>query len=72
MTIEGEAIADYWVKGVGDARYGVAATGLEVEIRLPGITDYFDSCEVNGECIFTAEDFNKPAYTTDIKKRWSE
>ena len=72
MTIEGEAIVDYWVKGVGDVRYGVAATGLEVKIRLPGITEYFDSCEVNGECIFTANDFDKPAYTSEKKKVRSE
>ncbi len=59
---------DYWVDGIGDARYGIEAKGLEITIRLPGITEYFDSCEVNGECIFTSEDFTKPAYTTDLKR----
>lgn len=59
---------DIWVEGVGDARYGVDANGLEVTIRLPGITEYFDSCEVNGECIFTADDFERPAYTTDMQR----
>ena len=61
-------ISDKWVEGIGDARYGIEANGLEVKIRLPGITEYFDSCEVNGESIFTADDFTKPAYTQICKE----
>lgn len=69
-TIEdGEGIVeDYWVEGIGSARYGIEASNLEVEARLPGITEYFISCYENGNCIFTADDFKKPAYTTGIQK----
>ena len=59
---------DYWVEGIGDARYGIEAKGLEIVTRLPGKTEYFVSCYENGECIFTADDFTRPANTTDVKK----
>lgn len=73
MTIEGEVIDDYWVKGIGDARYGIEANGLEVVERLPGVTVYFISCyDESGECIITADDFDKPAYTSDIRNIRSE
>ena len=58
---------DYWVEGVGSARYGIEADGLELFARLPGITEYFVSCYENGDSIFTADDFTRPAYTTEIK-----
>ena len=68
-TIDEEyAQKDYWVEGIGSARYGIEADGLELSVRLPGITEYFVSCYDNGECVFTAEDFMKLAYTTDVKK----
>lgn len=63
-----EVQKDYWVKGIGSARYGIEAMNLIVEPRLPGMTEYFVSCYENGECIFTADDFSKPAYTTDIQR----
>ena len=65
-TIEnGEDIEkDYWVEGIGDARYGIETDGLEILPRLPGITEYFVSCYENDECIFTADDFTRPSYTS--------
>lgn len=68
-TIDEEyAQKDYWVEGIGSARYGIEADGLELSVRLPGISEYFVSCYDNGECVFTAEDFMKLSYTTDVKK----
>ena len=64
----GQVQTDYWVEGIGSARYGIEADGLEIEPRLPGFTEYFVSCYMNGECIFTEDDFSKPAYTTNIQK----
>ena len=58
---------DYWVEGIGSARYGIEANNLEMHDRLPGVTEYFISCYENGKCLFTAEDFAKPAYTTDMQ-----
>lgn len=58
---------DYWVEGIGSARYGIEANNLEMHDRAPGVTEYFVSCYENGKCIFTAEDFARPAYTTDMQ-----
>lgn len=59
---------DYWVEGIGSAMYGIEADGLRIEPRLPGYTEYFVSCYMNGECLFTEDDFSKPSYTTSIQK----
>ncbi|MBO7499423.1 MAG: leucine-rich repeat protein [Bacteroidaceae bacterium] len=51
---------DIWVEGVGSASSGIKDQfpPAEPSIRLPGVYTYFVSCEENGECIFTADDFN--------------
>jgi hypothetical protein len=58
---------DYWVEGIGSASSGIEADGLAVQSILPGIYSYFVSCYENGECIFTADDFAKVAYTSQIE-----
>ena len=63
-----EAQTEYWVEGIGSANMGIEADGIEIPVRLPGITEYFVSCDVNGECIFTADDFSKPSYTSDVQR----
>ena len=50
---------DYWVEGIGSARYGIEADNLEMHGRAPGVTEYFVSCYENNKCIFTAEVLRK-------------
>ena len=58
---------DFWVEGIGTASAAILADGLEIPLILPGYKTIFVSCYENNECIFTAADFNRPAYTSDIR-----
>ena len=62
---DGEEVKnDYWVEGVGSASGGILGNGLEIPVRPPGEYSVFVSCYEEGECIFSSEDFTKPAYTS--------
>lgn len=50
-----------WVEGIGSQWGLVNPTG---KIATGYVTDRFLRCYQDGECIFTAEDFNKPAITS--------
>ena len=56
---------DIWVEGVGSASSGIKdqIPSHEPPVRTPGEYTYFVSCYEDGECIFTADDFNN--LTTD-------
>jgi len=65
---DGELVQkDYWVEVIGSASTGIEADGLVIPQVLLGANTFFVSCYENGECIFTAEDFAKPAYTSNIQ-----
>ena len=51
---------DIWVEGVGSATSGIEdqVPSHEPPMRQPNDYTYFVSCYEDGECIFTAEDFN--------------
>ena len=59
---------DIWVEGVGSGSSGIEdqVPLHEPELRLPGEYTYFVSCDEDGECIFTADDFNAPAIRADV------
>ena len=70
-TIEfgGEGVwHDIWVEGVGSASSGIEDQIPSHEPPLMATSDYtyFVSCYEDGECIFTADDFNAPAIKHDI------
>ena len=69
---------DIWVEGVGSASSGIEDQypSHEPPVRASGDYTYFVSCYENGECIFTADDFNrqtKPVYRPFIEdgKVWT-
>ena len=64
---------DIWVEGVGSASSGIEDQypSHEPPVRASGDYTYFVSCYENGECIFTADDFNrqtKPVYRPFIEE----
>ena len=61
IEYDGEGVwHDIWVEGVGSATSGIKdqIPYHEPYERAPGEYTYFVSCYENGECIFTADDFN--------------
>lgn len=62
-------LKDYWVLGIGSAWMGIESYGSMVVVpdAMPDCTVAFLSCYENGEILFTADDFTKPAYTTKIR-----
>ena len=61
IEYDGEGVwRDIWVEGVGSASSGIEDQhpSHEPPIRRPGDYTAFVSCYENGECIFTADDFN--------------
>ena len=73
IEYDGEGVwHDIWVEGVGSASSGIEdqIPFHEPPVRTPGEYTYFVSCYENGECIFTAEDFNIQAKpVTDMAYR---
>ena len=73
IAYDGEGVwHDIWVEGVGSASSGIEdqIPSHEPPVRTPGEYTYFVSCYENGECIFTAEDFNIQAKpVTDMAYR---
>ena len=62
---------DIWVEGVGSASSGIEDQNPLAEPPVRTISDftYFVSCYENGECIFTADDFNVQSSTKpDLNK----
>ena len=64
---------DIWVEGVGSASSGIEDQYPyhEPPVRTPSDYTYFVSCYENGECIFTADDFNrqaKPVYRPFVEE----
>ena len=61
IAYDGEGVwHDIWVEGVGSATSGIEdqVPSHEPPMRQPNDYTYFVSCYEDGECIFTAEDFN--------------
>ena len=61
IEYDGEGVwRDIWVEGVGSASSGIEDQhpSHEPPIRRPGDYTAFVSCYENGECIFTADDFD--------------
>ena len=56
---------DIWVEGIGSASSGIEDQNPNHEppVRTTSDYTYFVSCYENGECIFTADDFNVQTYT---------
>ena len=70
-TIEdgGEGVwHDIWVEGVGSASCGIEDQNPSHEPPVRSTSDYsyFVSCYEDGECIFTADDFNAQSIKPDI------
>ena len=69
IAYDGEGVwHDIWVEGVGSATSGIEnqIPYHEPPVRQPNDYTYFVSCYEDGECIFTAEDFDAPATKPDI------
>jgi hypothetical protein len=61
IKYDGEGVwHDIWVEGVGSASRGIEDQYPSHEPQVRSTSDYttFVSCYENGECIFTADDFN--------------
>ena len=61
IDYDGEGVwRDIWVEGVGSATSGIEDQNPfhEPYVRTPGEYTAFVSCYEDGECIFTADDFN--------------
>ena len=61
IAFDGEGVwHDIWVEGVGSATSGIEdqIPSHEPPVRQPNDYTYFVSCYEDGECIFTADDFN--------------
>lgn len=58
---------DYWVERIGSIYGGITRFSLEIPIKPPGEYSTFVSCYENGGCIFTADDFTKPAFSSGIQ-----
>ncbi len=59
--------SDIWVEGIGGRKYGIFASWHDPvpgSLRTIRIISVYDG----NECIFKEEDFQKSAYTTDVKK----
>ena len=66
IKYDGEGVwHDIWVEGVGSASRGIEDQYPSHEPQVRSTSDYttFVSCYENGECIFTADDFNVQTYT---------
>ena len=65
---------DIWVEGVGSAISGIEDQNPSHEppVRKPGEYTYFVSCYEDGECIFTAEDFDIPSAIKPVKSSVSK
>ena len=66
IKYDGEGVwHDIWVEGVGSASRGIEDQNPNHEppVRTTSDYTYFVSCYENGECIFTADDFNVQTYT---------
>ena len=65
---------DVWVEGVGSAISGIEDQNPfhEPPVRKPGEYTYFVSCYEDGECIFTAEDFDIPSAIKPVKSSVSK
>jgi hypothetical protein len=60
-------LEDFWVEGIGSSSAAILADGMEIPSILPGYKTKFVSCYEGSECVFTAKDFIRPDYTTEIQ-----